>query len=83
MDWKSLSQKEIEDWVNNPSKKEKYKYKGHSFKPLRGVGKQYCTTCGLVAIRTKITEWCIDKGCNYDDHPQYKQKVRSLTGGKI
>lgn len=63
----------------NKNGKEAYKFKGHSFASLKGVGKQYCRCCGLVALRTPITKWCIDKGCNYNDSPHYKAALKRLT----
>ena len=56
-----------------------YKYKGHSFVPMKGVGKQVCRVCGLVALKNAATQWCIDKGCNAEDHPQYKQAMKRLA----
>ena len=61
------------------SGKQPYKYEGHSLRPLKGVGKNWCPKCGLVALNNAISHWCIDKGCNYSDHPQYKTKVKKLT----
>ena len=57
----------------------KYKYKGHSFTPLKGVGKQVCKSCGLIALKNLATQWCVDKGCNYEDHPQYRQTMKRLA----
>ena len=56
-----------------------YKFKGHSFTPLKGIGKQYCKGCGLVALRNDISAWCIDKGCNYSDSPHYPAALKRLT----
>jgi hypothetical protein len=78
-DWKTLSSQEVEDILKGGNQREVYKYVGHSFKPLKGVGKQYCTRCGLLALNTPITQWCVDKGCNYEDHKQYKSKLKTLT----
>lgn len=30
-------------------------------------------------IQAEATEWCIDKGCNYELHPQYKSAMKRLT----
>lgn len=57
----------------------KYKFVAHSFVPLKEAGKNYCTTCGLVSLRNKLTDWCINKGCLHDVHPQYKQTVKRHT----
>ena len=61
---------------------EKYSLVGHSFIPLNGVGKNYCKGCGLVALRNKATAWCIEKGCKYDLHSQYKLSMKRLTKNK-
>ena len=65
--------------MNSPSKKEKYKMKGHSFVPAKGTGKQYCKCCGLVAGNNDFSVWCNEKGCNYADHPQYSKMRNKLT----
>lgn len=66
------------------SKHEQRKYKnvGHQFALMKGVGKQVCKSCGLIALRNRAADWCIDKGCWYDVHPQYKSAMRKMAGGK-
>lgn len=81
-DWKTLSGKELEALLNGESSKEPYKFVGHSFTLMKLTGKQYCTRCGLVAGKSQITQWCVDKGCNHEDHPQYKKKLKKLTKRK-
>lgn len=76
---KSLSYNEIVSFLNSSSKKEPYKMKGHSFTPLKNTGKQYCKGCGLVAGNNDFSIWCVDKGCNYMDHPQYAKTRKKLT----
>lgn len=56
-----------------------YKMQGHHFIPLARVGKNYCTGCGLVRLRNKISDWCVDKGCNYSDHTAYPAALKRLT----
>ena len=41
--------------------REPYKMVGHQFVPLSRVGKNHCKGCGLVRLRNKITDWCVDK----------------------
>lgn len=60
--------------------KEPYKMVGHVWEPMKGIGKQRCKYCGLVALRNPLTQWCIDKGCNHEDHPQYEKMVKKLGG---
>lgn len=79
---KTLSRKEVEDWLNCKGPKEPYKMKGHSFIPLKGVGKHYCSSCGLVALNNPISDWCVNTGCNYKDHAQYESKLKKLAGGQ-
>jgi len=60
-------------------KPEPYKMEGHNFAyVVRGTAYRYCVTCGLVAFKNELTRWAIDKGCNYKDHPSYKNKL-SIT----
>lgn len=59
-----------------------YKMVGHTFRPLRGTGKHYCRSCGLVALRNPFTDWCIHKGCNSENHPQYQSTLKRLTKQK-
>ena len=59
--------------------KDPYKYEPHGpWIPVKGVGKQKCVKCGLVALNNKFTEWAISKGCNHEDHPDHDRK-RKLT----
>ena len=56
----------------------KYEYEPHSFN--RKVKHwNYCSGCGLVALRNPLTEWCIAKGCNFRYHPQYRSKLKDLV----
>jgi hypothetical protein len=65
-----------EDW----RRKEPYVFKKHGpWIQMKRVGKSYCLGCGLVRLNNPLTRWCMEKGCNHDDHPQYQQKVKQLT----
>ncbi|ATN93436.1 hypothetical protein [Pseudoalteromonas phage J2-1_QLiu-2017] len=75
---RSLSNSEIAQMLNG-SKKELYKMKGHSFVPMKGVGKQVCSSCGLLALNNAATNWCVDKGCNYENHKSYEGAMKRLT----
>lgn len=75
----TLSSKEKEEFLNNKKGKQTYKMVGHQWIPLKGVGKMYCKGCGLVGLRNAPTQWCVDKGCNYQDHKQYSQTMKRLT----
>lgn len=74
----TLNQNEISEFLS-AGYKQPYKMKGHSWIPLKGVGKNYCSGCGLVALNNKITQWCIKKGCNFSDSPYYKPALKRLT----
>lgn len=75
----SLTQQEIQEFISGVGIKESYKMKGHQWAVLKGGGKQYCKSCGLVALNNKFTDWCIDKGCNHTDHPQFQSTMKRLT----
>ena len=51
----------------------------HHWKPLRRIGREYCTGCGLLRLHNALTEWCVRHGCDYEEHPLYAAKVRELT----
>jgi hypothetical protein len=55
---------------------------GHSFKMVnpaaRIVGRAVCTNCGLMRLRNLLTDWCVEKGCEYSEHPGYEGALRTL-----
>jgi hypothetical protein len=59
-----------------------FKIEPHSFKSdnliSRIIGRAICTGCSLVKLRNPLTDWCISKGCNYSEHPGYKEACRTL-----
>lgn len=57
--------------------------KKHNHHPgrLKGVPWLVCRHCGLVYLRNALTQWCIDRGCDYSDDPGYRTAIRNLTGG--
>lgn len=53
----------------------------HNFsKKIKGI--YYCSSCGLVQLNNDFTRWCIQKGCEYDIHPQYYAARIKYTGRK-
>ncbi len=54
-----------------------YKLVPHSFK-RRFLSWAICSGCGLLYFRNPLTTWAIKKGCNYDDHPQFKTQGRRV-----
>lgn len=59
--------------------KEDYTYEKHSFYLDSNCGKQVCALCGLIGLRNKATDWCIEKGCNYKLHPSYSSAMLKHT----
>ena len=59
-----------------------YKMTPHSPSKSKTLPWQWCRRCGLLYLRNPATNWCIEKGCNYDDHPQYSQMIKRLTAQK-
>lgn len=59
--------------------KEEYTYEKHHFFLDKHAGKQVCAWCGLVALRNKATDWCIEKGCGYKNHKSYRSTMERLT----
>ncbi|AGZ17630.1 hypothetical protein X824_gp193 [Escherichia phage 4MG] len=59
--------------------KEEYTYEKHHFYADKHAGKQVCAWCGLVALRNKASDWCVDKGCNYKLHPSYRSAMYKFT----
>lgn len=78
--YQTLSHKEKLQLLNHKETRT-YKMVGHSWSPLKGVGKNYCTNCGLVALRNQFTDFCVDKGCNYDVHSSYKSARSKYSRG--
>lgn len=74
----TLTKAEKEEILNSRPA-EKFFLIGHRFVPLKGVGKNYCKGCGLVALHNQATQWCIAKGCRYELHSRYAKAMRNLT----
>ena len=74
-----MNKQEMYDFMNSIKQKTPYEMVGHSFVPLKHVGKQYCYRCGLVALNNDFTQWCVRMGCNHEDNPQYKNMRSKLT----
>ena len=50
----------------------------HSFnKKIKGVPYLTCSKCGLVKLNNPFTKWCISKGCDYQDHPEYNNQRKT------
>lgn len=59
-----------------------WEYEGHSFRTDRLVakiaGRAVCTGCGLMRLHNLLTDWCVSKGCNYQEHPEYRRMHATL-----
>ena len=60
---------------------EKYKFKAHSF-TKRIVGKQYCSSCGLLSLNNDFTRWAVKMGCNNSLHPNHKRELKRAGKGR-
>lgn len=56
-----------------------YKKEEHSWYKPKRMPWSVCRYCGLVSLNNQLTRWSIDKGCNYKDHPGYKDAVLRYT----
>lgn len=50
----------------------------HEWSTVKRLPWPVCKGCGLLALRNALTDWCIKRGCNYDEHPGYKGAVATL-----
>lgn len=59
-----------------------WSYECHCFKSDRFIakitGRAICINCGLLRLHNLLTDWCVAKGCNFDEHPGYKHALRTL-----
>lgn len=52
----------------------------HFNKKIKGI--VYCGNCGLVYLNNDFTRWCVKRGCDYDEHPEYHKVRIRFTGRK-
>jgi|TARA_R100000458_G_scaffold59953_1_gene73311 hypothetical protein len=43
-------------------------------------GKQWCFSCGHVALNNDISRWATRVGCYFKEHPAYKNKMKKAGG---
>jgi hypothetical protein len=60
-------------------KKEPYTYEPHEPVKLKRWPWMICAGCGLLYLSNAFTSFCISKGCNHRDHPEYN-RYRKLGG---
>lgn len=60
----------------------RWQYEPHCFKADRPVaklvGRAVCVKCGLLRLKNLLTEWCVAKGCYFDESPGYRDALRTL-----
>ena len=59
-----------------------WSFTGHTFKSDRPickiVSRAVCVNCGLLRLRNRLTDWCVAKGCDYDEHPGFREALRHI-----
>jgi hypothetical protein len=43
-------------------------------------GKKWCFSCGHVSLNNTISRWVDSVGCNFRDHPSYKNRLKKAGG---
>jgi hypothetical protein len=57
-----------------------FKIDPHSFfNPKNRFYKPVCVKCGLMRLNNPITDWCVKQGCDHEEHPDYKRKLKELA----
>lgn len=56
----------------------------HAFnKKLPGLANVVCSKCGLISLNNTFSQFCIQAGCDYEEHPKYNdQRKIAMNGGK-
>ena len=57
-----------------------YKAEPHNFKKPKRLPWLVCQHCGLVRLNNRLTEWAVQKGCNFNDHPDRQSAIIKFTG---
>lgn len=61
------------------TQKEPYSYEPHKPVKVKWLPYMMCAWCGLLYLNNQFTSFCIKKGCNCEDHPEYN-RYRKLGG---
>ena len=56
-----------------------YKHEAHSWRKPKRYPWMVCQNCGLVALKNPLTEWAINKGCNYKEASGYSDAIKKHT----
>jgi hypothetical protein len=59
--------------------KTRYKIESHTFRAARFWSKGICVDCGLMFMNNPLTAWAVRKGCLFEYHDEFREKVRQLT----
>lgn len=51
-----------------------FKVVPHNFN-LKAGAYQYCSSCGLVAMKNELAQWAMRMGCDHKEHPSYQTKL--------
>ncbi len=49
-----------------------WKIEPHQWVKFKGIGRDRCVKCGLLALKNKFSQFCVKMGCDHTEHPQYK-----------
>lgn len=44
----------------------------HHWVRFKGIGRDRCIKCGLLALHNKFSQFCIRMGCDHTEHPRYQ-----------
>lgn len=69
----------VDEFLASASTKITYKMIPHQFAQKKGLGKQVCKGCGLVALKNKLTQWAINKGCLNEYHAGHTAAIKRYT----
>ena len=60
--------------------KQPYRFEPHAFVTRRRITWPVCRRCGLVLLRNDLTDWCVKRGCDANNHPEFRAACARLSG---
>ena len=57
-------------------------FQAHQPTKRRGIPWLVCRACGLVFLHNALTRWCIRRGCNHEDHPEWRTLRHNVEPGE-
>lgn len=54
----------------------------HHWVKFKGIGRDRCVKCGLIALRNTFTAFCIKMGCDHTEHPRYAYERDHCRDGR-